>query len=331
MTTRPIFLFFLSIISPYANAQICQQRTPSEQIGSLDPKLLGEASGMAISRTYDDRIYHVNDSGDGPNFYVSKSDGSDFKTISIANFAPQDVEALALGSFGGKPNFLFIGDIGDNPEMRSGISVVVVEEPAKLATITTLTPAAIITLRYPDRPHNAEAMAVHPNGDLYILTKEMKTVTKQPMAAQLFRLARTEMSTNTKGPKTLEKIAEFDLPTLLADQDIWGRIVTGLDISPDGKRVLIMTYSLILELQMDLADKVKPSDRWILGTDYVRIATEKLPQQEATAYGADGQTIYYNSEADKATKAVPIFKTSCKAPAMKTAVKRQDGTSTLNK
>jgi len=60
----------------------CTQWLPPERAGTLDPQFLTEESGVAASRLYPDRLYHNNDSGDGPFFYIT--DGSGAATRRVA-------------------------------------------------------------------------------------------------------------------------------------------------------------------------------------------------------------------------------------------------------
>jgi hypothetical protein len=312
VVTKIILLLAFIVGSQHAIAELCPAWAPSERVGSLNPKLINEASGLAISRAFPGRFYHVNDSGDGPNLYVTKADGSGEQTVKIGSFVPLDVEDLSLGSFGDKKNCLFIADIGDNKEARPDITVIVIEETPKVTGKAE--PLAKLQLKYPDHPHNAEGIAIHPNGDLYILTKEMNMAKKQPLPAQLFRLKKKDMTSSTPAVKTLEKVGTFDLPKILKDQDIWGQIVTGFDISPDGTRFLILTYQLVLEVQMDLSKEIKPTEAWVLGSTYTKFTTVELPQQEAVAYGETDQSLFYDSELAKDMQDVPLYRSVCEHP-----------------
>ena len=97
-----------------AQAQICQEWSESKVLGQIDPSVIDEASGLAVSRKFPDKVYHINDSGDGPNFYVTDMTGMHKQTVSIKSFFPFDAEDLAYGpcTAEGSP-CLFVGDIGD--------------------------------------------------------------------------------------------------------------------------------------------------------------------------------------------------------------------------
>ena len=50
---------------------LCEAWSKPEKIGALDTEMVDEASGLAISQVHSNRLYHINDSGDGPFFYQS--------------------------------------------------------------------------------------------------------------------------------------------------------------------------------------------------------------------------------------------------------------------
>ena len=94
-------------------------------------------------------------------------------------------------------------------------------------------PVARVTLRYPDGPHDAESMAVHPDGTLFILTKERP--------ARLFR-ARLDSP-----QPTLEAVTTLDP----------GNVPTDMAISDDGSRVIVLTYKEAVEFAMDFKEQHK--------------------------------------------------------------------------
>jgi hypothetical protein len=307
-------------ISQHAAANLCQKWADSEEVGRINASIINEASGLAMSRAFPGRLYHNNDSGDGPNLYVTNADGSVTQAMKIRGFSPEDAEDLAIGSCGATRDCIFVGDIGDNRRKRAEIAIAVVEEPANIPV--NIDPITILKIRYPDGPHNAEGLAVHPNGDLYILTKELDEGKRKPQPAQLFRLKKAEIESRSRAVKTLERIGELDLPKLLEDQDIFGQIVTSLDISVDGRKLLILTYNLALEVEMDLSKEFFPTDEWILGKTYNRIPTANLPQQEAATYGVDGKSIYYDSEDADNVGSVPLMNSVCEGQGKSNILKK---------
>ena len=167
-----VLLILAAVAAPARAADRCVEWSRAATVGRLDPAVLHEASGLAVSRRHPGRLYHVNDSGNEPRVYVTNESGENDGTLEIEGFEPEDVEDLALGRcpHGPRRDCLYVGDIGDNDRRRDSIHVVVIEEP-EMPT-GKLRPVAEMRLSYPEGPTNAEGMALHPNGDLFILTKE---------------------------------------------------------------------------------------------------------------------------------------------------------------
>ncbi len=312
MGTRVGLVLLLGLLgsTPALAGGICKGWTEPYAVGALDHAVVNEASGMAVSRQYTDRMYFHNDSGDGPFLYVTDGRGKLQRRVEIEGGSAIDNEDLGLGPCGDR-TCLFIGDIGDNFEMRSTIEVVVVEElrefPARVA------PLAKLQLRYPDGPHNAEGLAVHPNGDLYVLTKEMSTITRVARAAKLYRLPRSEWGGPGAGnAHLLQAAGEIDLPFLADGASKWGKIVTAFDIAPDGSKFIALTYERAYEFGFDLAvDALIPAREMAPGQDYFPVKVLALDQQEALSYLPDGRGLVYTTEVEKKKKDPPLMRMDC--------------------
>jgi hypothetical protein len=275
--------------SPFA----CQWGKPVE-VGSL-AKEIDEASGLAISKKLPDRMYHINDSDPTGRFFVTNLVGGNTRTIFVTGFKPEDTEDLAIGSCDATTDCLFIGDIGDNHLKRREIQIIVVEERADF-------PAEVqvrnrIRARYPDGAHDAESMAVHPNGDIYILTKSLVLNGLRPVVGpvRLYRLRQDQWRNRRDAVQTMEPVMTFDFGTLLPKSLLGGRLPTGMDISPDGKRFVVLTYQDAIEFFGDLSSPAKP-DTWTEGRNFRRIPLVVLAQQEAIAFTSNGKSFFYTSE-----------------------------------
>ncbi len=287
----------------------CDTWSEPQLRGLLDHQIIPEASGIAVSKAFEGRHYHNNDSGDGPYIYVTDVAGEDTQTVMVDGFEPSDVEAMALGPCPGQETCLYLGDIGDNAKARENIRIVIVPEREQFSG--TVAPLKIITAQYPDDAHDAEGMAVHPNGDLFILTKEYNWLTWRAFPAQLYRLSAAQIAAANGEVQELEHLGELDLPHLLAGYDFLGRQVTGLDISADGHRAVILTYRTAVELLFDPL-----SDAFAEGSQFpdenIRIVPiEELPQMEAIAYSVDQNAFIYSTEYHEEFGGVPIYEVAC--------------------
>jgi hypothetical protein len=294
--------------APLAHAAgLCAKWSPPAKIGALDSQKLKEASGVAVSRLYPGRLYHNQDSGDGPNFYVTDMTGANPQTVSVKSFTPRDVEDIALGPCA-KGSCLFLADTGDNLEKRPGVQIAIVPEKAKYKAKEK--PLAIVTAVYPDRPHNVEAVAIHPDGDLYLITKSFDEANRRALVAQVFKLTAAQLA-NPKAVQTFTEVGRIDFPYLLWDYGLPGQIVTGMDISDDGQRVLAITYQNAIEMAVDLSRPLKPSREWKPNVDYRVIETAKLPQAEAIAYTPLGDGFLYDSETVEDGAQSPLYRADC--------------------
>lgn len=276
------------------------QWSVAKRIGAVDTPIR-EDSGLAISRRFPNRVYHVNDSGDMGRFFTTDFTGGHVGIVNVIGFDPRDVEDLALGPCSPEADCLFIGDTGDNSTQRKSIELVVIEEVQNFRS--QVTPRYRVQMKYPDRSRDSEALAVHPDGTVYVLTKGE--------TPQLYRL-RKEQWMNAKGRiQTLELVAGIDFEKLGgAAAAIDGRFPTAMDISPDGKRVLVLTYRNVFELQIDLSKPLPPVSTWKAGQHYRRVPIEVLSQQEAIAFTPDGKSLIYDTEKNRGD--APMMRCDCR-------------------
>lgn len=178
---------------------------PQPALRLQDPALL-ESSGLAVSRVHEDVLWTHPDGGSAAKIYaVDRSSGRTAALVTLAGVDPYDPEALAPGSIGGRPA-LFLADIGDNRRVRSDVSVFTFREPRSLRD--QFVRATWYRFRYPDGPHDAEALLVHPRtGRIHIATKEIS-------GAALYRAPR-ELVPAEQGTNLLQRV--FDAPSIVTD------------------------------------------------------------------------------------------------------------------
>lgn len=246
-----------------------------------------ESSGLVASRLTPGLYWTHNDSGDGPFLYALDANGKSRGVWRVAGAAARDWEDIAAGPgpHPGKP-YLYVGDIGDNSSSRADITVYRIPEPTVAGAIqatkakpqTTAT-ADIIRLRYPDGKHDAEALMVHPaTGDVYIITK---------VAFGNPAIYQARVPLNVSGVTTLRRVGELRVPSL------FGGVITGGDISPDGRRVALCDYfegyELVLPEMSSNFDEI-----WKQRMSIIDIG--KRQQGEAIAYRLDGKALLMTSE-----------------------------------
>ena len=292
-----VILFLLLSTTEPGYGQLCRKWDRVENTGELDSSFINEASGIAVSSKFPGRLYHVNDSGGGPYFYTTDISGSQTKKIKIKGYKNRrsDFEDLGLGRCASGKQCLFIADIGDNQERREYVELIAIEELGDYGG--SVRPVDSNKLVYPDRAHNAEGLAVHPNGDIYILTKEEDLDKDKAYPSKLYRLSYDKRKNAVKEPVLLEYMGDIDLPALMPEASTYGMLSTSFDISPDGQRFLILTYENAVEFNLDLSEtKIKKTDDMKEGVDYRIIELNSLPQQESISYLPDGSGFMYNTE-----------------------------------
>ena len=259
-------------------------------LATLEGGDVKESSGLAASRRNPGLFWTHNDSGGGPYLYAFDRAGRRRGVWLVEGAEARDWEDIAAGP-GPEPgrSYLYVGDTGDNGGRRAEVVVYRVAEPevsAADAESSRKSPgrteaAEAIRMKYPDGAHDAEALLVHPRtGDLYVVTKSVVG------PAGVYRLAAPDAA--SKGVGALKRVAEVSLPGL------FGGFITGGDISPDGRRVVLCDYLGAYEF-------AAPDERGG-GFDAVwkqePLAVDLGPraQGEAVCYGADGEAVYATSE-----------------------------------
>jgi hypothetical protein len=263
---------------------------------------------MAASRLVPDRLYHVNDSWrSNPVFFITDLDGQNLQSVSI-QYAPTDravdIEDMDVGRCG-DTSCLFIGDVGDNLKSRATIRIVVIEEVSETSTLVEA--KQTLSLRYPDGAHDAESLAVHPNGDIYILTKE--TVSLLGTApARLYKLPRATWETAGEDVLTLEYVGSIDLRALSGTTvNVFSHLATGMDISGDGSRLLVLTYGEVFEIAVDVSQLAGETISTETPYKYIEVTT--LVQQESISYANEGYSFFYSAEARSGS--APLMREDC--------------------
>jgi hypothetical protein len=214
----------------------CDGRLVLRQGNTVASGELNEISGVVESRTRAGVLWVHNDSGDTARIFALGLDGRTLGTFGLAGIQARDWEDIAAGPgpVAGR-RYLYAGDIGDNDEERASVTVLRLQEPvvdpgATSPTTRTVDAVDSLVLRYPDRPHNAEALLVDPrSGDLVIVTKELDG------RAGVFR-----------APRGLADGSETTLRRVATLQLGFGVLVTGGDVARSGSLVALRTYSSVL-------------------------------------------------------------------------------------
>lgn len=279
----------------------------SRIIAKLEDASIDESSGLIASRRNPGLFWTHNDSGDDPVIFAFDRQGKRRGVWRVEGAKARDWEDIAIGP-GPERNrpYLYVGDIGNNGKAREEIVVYRFPEP----TIETGDAESgrrnprrtemldIIRVRYPDGAHDAETLMVHPtSGDIYIVTK---TISR---SAVVYKLSSTLSLTNVN---VLARVSEVRLPSPL------GSMITGGDISPDGRRVVLCDYLGAYELSLAADSAANFDTIW----KQPAVSTQLGPrgQGEAVCYRLDGAAILATSEGRNA----PLIEVELPPPARAT-------------
>jgi hypothetical protein len=256
-------------------------------LATLEDRAINESSGVVASRRNPGLFWTHNDSGDGPLVYAFDRAGRSRGRWHVEGASARDWEDIAAGP---GPNpvrpYLYAGDIGDNRAEREYVVVYRFPEPeltsdfagANGAPPRSTEPAEAVRIKYPDGPHNAEALLVHPStGDLYIVTKTADGAGVYKLAAPF----------GAEGVHTLARVAVLHGP------DFFGTLITGGDISPDGRRVALCDYAQGYELTLP-TDSKDFDDVWRQTPAVVSLGARR--QGESVGYRLDGAALLATSE-----------------------------------
>lgn len=257
-----------------------------QQLAEIRDKRIDEASGIVESRRNPAHYYIHNDSGDAPRVFVVDRAGVTRAVIRVRNAANRDWEDISIAPSATPDRFdVCVADIGDNGENRKELVIYRFPEPElpQASDGEIDVSATAFRFHYDGPPENAEAFSVHPvTGHAYILTKRIDGT------SHVYRLA---APWNSQAVNTATLVTTLHL----AQSGLLAPIVTGADISPDGRRLAVRTYAG--GGLWTLPKSVPPTEFenvFTLQPRPLTLATE--PQGEAIGWSLDGTHLLTVSE-----------------------------------
>ena len=221
----------------------------AHQSGTLAPEM-GEASGAAVSQRLPGIIWTINDSGNPPDLIATDTLGRFRGAITLTGATNRDWEEVTLGPCGDS-TCVYIADTGDNREDYPEVQLYRLREPA-LAT-SRGQPARSSTraferlrLRYPDGPHDVEAMVVTAAGDVLLVSKGRSHGVLE------FRVPAAAWGRS--GVVTAERIDSLPIQANGGS----GQLITGMALSPDGRRVVVRSYRELFPFSVESGGTLRP-------------------------------------------------------------------------
>lgn len=206
---------------------VCDLYTDIVSAGAVASPDLVEASGLAASRVAPGVLWSHNDSRGTATVYAFTTTGEDLGGYDVPGAFALDWEDMSAGPGpDGEDSYLYVGDIGDNFDIRDGLVTVYRvpdEDPGDLDG--AFSDSVPFTYRYPKGSHNAEALFVDPvEPALYLVTKGREE-------AFVFKGSLVP----TDGRANLQIVSTLFL----------GAEVSGADMSSDGTTLVLRGYRTV--------------------------------------------------------------------------------------
>ena len=256
----------------------------SRELCVISDERIKESSGIALSRRQPDAVWIHNDSGDAARFFFVGLDGKTRGVVRLRAVRPLDWEDMCAFVADQTP-WLLAGDIGDNEHNRSltgkgrrACCLLLFPEPEmKDASEREAEAPTVIQFEYEDGPRNCESVAVDAaRGEILLVSKSKGGPSG---IAGVYRMPLTLAAGTTTA--TAQRIAGLDVA-----------MITAMDISPDGRRMVILAPGSALCVDRDeneaWGDALKRPPRII--------PLPKRKNGETVCFGRDRNELLLNSE-----------------------------------
>ena len=250
-----------------------------EPYGTIQFDQINECSGFVKSKNLPEIFWMHNDSGDKARIFAVKKDGNIVKAqkagggydgITITLAKNQDWEDITADDEGN----LIIADSGNNRNLRQNLAIYFVKEPnpneKSIARAYKKIPFHYTDQdSFPPTNMNFDSEAIFwANGKLHLLSKH-----RSDSLTKLYRF--DTLDENKSNPLT--PLSSFDIRGL----------VTAADVSPDGKKLVVLTYSGVW-----LFETKGRSENYFKG----RISWLPIVAKQCEGICFDGETILISNE-----------------------------------
>ncbi|MCA9189651.1 MAG: hypothetical protein R3E01_28875 [Pirellulaceae bacterium] len=243
-----------------------------DQIARIESDAIVESSGLAVSRHSDDVLWTHNDSGDKPRLFAFDRAGRHLGELNVNGVRRAiDWEDIAAFELDDKP-WLLIADVGDNSSSREYSLLYLCVEPKEANGSVDVDQT--VRFAYDNGPHDCEAVAFDTTSrSIMFISKSW-----QPWC-EVYVLPLPDKS--EEGIVTARQIARLPIPG-----------VTAGDISPDGQRLILLSYGKGYEFVRE------KDENWAetLSRPGTIVELPVRKQGEAICYDRQGKSLYLTSE-----------------------------------
>ena len=225
-----------------------------------EPLATLERSAAAVSAVAPDVVYTINDSGHDADLFAFDTTGAHRGRWTIRGARNRDWEALAVGVCGERgaaraASCVYVGDVGDNGRQRTALEIYRVAEPMGGAGGTRgALQSTVLSVRFPDRAHNVEAMYVAADGAIVLITKVSGHLVgvddERPRLYRIPASAWTDGTSATAGTSAIAALVD-SLPEFPGGGR--KRMVTDAARSADGRFLAVRTYTWVATFPLDSA------------------------------------------------------------------------------
>lgn len=272
---------------------------PGRELCRLENRGITESSGLACGRLNPGVFWTHNDSGDTARVFAFDSEGRDLGVFRVTGASHRDWEDMASFRVG-RRGYLVLADVGDNARKRKQCAIYIAEEPRvtlpvkgpirRPASTLRKRPASAKVIQqirfvYEDGPHNCESVAIDAKARTIYLVSKVAGLGCKVYALPI-------PARKTPKPSVAKAVATLGIP-----------VTTAMDMSPDGLRVVVLTYGNAFEFTRE------PGEKWgeAFGRKPRVITMPRRPQGESICYGSDGKTLYLTSEVGKSKGGCPLY------------------------
>jgi hypothetical protein len=274
---------------------------PLKLIATTAHEPIDEMSGLVKSRRFADVYWVHNDSADIPRLFAINRSGQVIITDYLKPYFHGETFEAGKESWPGNGVLLavnedwediaidddqiYIADIGNNGNARRDMGIYILNEPNPHAVRESRI-INYLPIQYPEQEqfpatewhYDSEAIFIS-NGKLYFLTKHRQPNKHDSWEAgtNLYRLD----SSKTTEANTLVKVDSHSRVTL----------ATGSDVSPDGTKLAIATYTALW-----VFDKPADSDKWLSGRSRTLPLDYSVTRQIEAVCWDDNETLLISNE-----------------------------------